>query len=422
MNIPAEKAPQLALDAGQEPERILQGDEVARRRGRQGDLAGQPLQVEDTLQDLPELAPGDGRAEGLGDAVLARDDRPDVEERPQQPRAEQAPARGGHGEIDDVEQRVLRSAVAEVADELEVADGRRVEDEVVAGVDVGDAADEGQGIAADLADVGDERPGRGHGPRPVLEPEAGKRPGPEVAQDDAGGLGRVEEPALGRAQSGAVESRLCQHALEGLLRAFGIEDLLRRRPEELVGQGPDFGPGPLEGADLAGDEVEPGQAPALVPERERDDVGALLGLLGLDLDGRARRQDLDDLAPDDALGRLGVLDLLADGHLEALAQELRQVGADGVIGHAAHRHLLPRGQGDLEDRRRGPGVLVEHLVEVAQAEEQQGVGMELLDAEILLHHGGEGGVVGHERALTIPTVPPFCNFGTCVLLVLRNGT
>ena len=261
---------------------------------------------------------------------------------------------------------------------------------------------------ADLADIGDEGPGRGHGPLAVLETEAGEGLGPEVAEDDAGGLRRVEEPALGRAGSDRHRTGERQDPLEGFLGALGIEDLLGRRPEDLVRQDPDLGPAALEGPDLAGREVEQGQAPALVLERQRQDVRALLGVLGVDLDGRARRQDLDDLPLDDPFGRLGVLDLLADGHLEALAEELGQVGGDGVIRHAAHRHLLPRGQGDVQDGRGGPGVLVEHLVEIAQAEEQEGVGMELLDAEILLHHRGQGGVVGHERALTIPTALVFC--------------
>ena len=90
--------------------------------------------------------------------------------------------------------------------------------------------DEGQGVLPDLLDIGDEGPGRGHGPGLVLEAEAGQRLGPEVLQDDPGRLGRVEEPAFGRAQGGAVRPVERQDAAQGLLRAFGIKDLLGRRP------------------------------------------------------------------------------------------------------------------------------------------------------------------------------------------------
>ena len=373
----------------------------------QRDLADEALQVVDALEGLADLAPGDGRAEAFGHGVLALRDRARVAERPEKPGAEEPAARRGHGEIDDVEEGPLELAVAEVAHELEVADGRGVEDQVAARGEIGDAVDEGQGVLPDLFDVGDEGPGRGHGPGLVLEAEAGQGPGPEVLQDDAGRLGRVEEPALGRAQGGSARAVEGDDAPQGVLRAFRIEDLLGAGLEDLVGEELGFGPGALQGADLSGGQIDQGHAPAVLRQGQRDQEGALLGLLGLDLDGRARRQDLDDLAPDDALGRLGVLDLLADGHFEALPQELGQVGSDGVIGDAAHRHLLPRGQGDIEDGRGRLGVLVEHLVEIAQAEEQEGVGMELLDAEILLHHRGQGGFVGHRSPQLYPRPSPF---------------
>ena len=182
--------------------------------------------------------------------------------------------------------------------------------------------DEGQGVLPDLLDIGDEGPGGGHGPRLVLETETGQGFGAEVPQDDLGRLGRVEEPAFGGAQGGAVRAVGRKNAAQGLLGPLGIKDLLGRGLEDLVGQKLGFRPGPLEGPDLAGGKVDEGHAPAVVREGEGDDERRLLGLFELDLDGRAGRQDLDDLATDDALGRLGVLDLLADGDLEALPEQL----------------------------------------------------------------------------------------------------
>jgi hypothetical protein len=78
------------------------------------------------------------------------------------------------------------------------------------------------------------------------------------------------------------------------------------------------------------------------------------------------------------LASLGVLDLVAHGDLAAGAQQLADVALEGVVRHAAHRRLgggpfLPRGELDLEDRRRALGVLEEQLVEVAHPVEEDGV-------------------------------------------------
>jgi hypothetical protein len=86
-----------------------------------------------------------------------------------------------------------------------------------------------------------------------------------------------------------------------------------------------------------------------------------------------------------------VADLLADGHRDAGAHQPREVALDRVVGHAGHR-----------DRRAGRGaaagqvmsssaaarlrVVVEELVEVAHAVEQQLVRVLRLDAQVLLHH------------------------------------
>ena len=78
------------------------------------------------------------------------------------------------------------------------------------------------------------------------------------------------------------------------------------------------------------------------------------------------------------LGR--VLHLLADGDLEALADQAREIGLGGMHRHAAHRDvgalvLAALGQRDVERRRRLDRVVEEQLVEIAHAIEQQAVGM-----------------------------------------------
>ncbi len=119
-------------------------------------------------------------------------------------------------------------------------------------------------------------------------------------------------------------------------------------------------------------------------------------------DRRARREHARDLALHQLLGEPRVFHLLADGDLEALANELGNVVFRRVIGHAAHGNgdalfLVARGQRDLQLARGDHRVLEEELVEVAQAEEQQRVGMLFLDRGVLPHQ--RSGRLAHGRKL-----------------------
>ncbi len=125
----------------------------------------------------------------------------------------------------------------------------------------------------------------------------------------------------------------------------------------------------------------------------------LAGIEHLVVEDHAGRHHPGHLALHD--GRLPrLLDLVADGDLEPLLQEARHVSASGVVGHPAHRDLVvplrARRQRDLERLRGGHGVLEEHLVEVAEPEEEDGVRVPRLRLEVLAHHrGGRGGDIGH---------------------------
>ena len=102
----------------------------------------------------------------------------------------------------------------------------------------------------------------------------------------------------------------------------------------------------------------------------------------------------DDVPLHQALGLGGVLGLFADGHLVALGDEPGNVAVAGVVGHAAHGGALllglgavPGGEGKVQLLGGKLRVLVEHLVEVPQAEEQDGVFILFLDLQVLPHHG-----------------------------------
>ena len=177
------------------------------------------------------------------------------------------------------------------------------------------------------------------------------------------------------------------------------------RPAFLVGQQQLGGVQPRElglqrvvADDLVGEEaprrqVGPGQsvAVAAAAERKQQRVAALgqQGLVG----HRAGRDDPHHLAFDQALAGGGVAHLLADGDRLAQRDQAREIALGSVVRHAGHRDRLPAraaalGQGDVEQARGLARVVVEQLVEVAHAEEQQHVGVLRLGGEELLHQRG----------------------------------
>ena len=99
---------------------------------------------------------------------------------------------------------------------------------------------------------------------------------------------------------------------------------------------------------------------------------------------------------------LRVLHLVAHRDLEALAQQTLQVAAGGVVRHAAHGHglrFVARGERQLQLARGDDGVLVEELVEVAHAEEEQGVGMSFLGRAKYWRMAGVASAMRCERSL-----------------------
>ena len=183
------------------------------------------------------------------------------------------------------------------------------------------------------------------------------------------------------------------------LRAAGgrlAEELARRELEDAD----DEALGALAGLGDDGDEVVVG---VLGEER----------LLG---DG-PRGDDAGDLAADHAaaLDALRVLHLVADGGLEAGADDLGEVGVEGVVRDAAHRLAGAVGEGEAEEGGGAAGVVHEELVEIPEAEEEQRVAVQVLPHRaVLAQHRGEffghfrGAPLGAERgAQSSRTAGPF---------------
>ena len=99
--------------------------------------------------------------------------------------------------------------------------------------------------------------------------------------------------------------------------------------------------------------------------------------------------------------------LLANGNLVPGRNETRDVRLCRVMGNAGQRDTLPlahfpAGQGDIEQSGGRPGVVFERLVEVPDAEEQDGVRKALFDLEILTPHRRDIAIAGRLAPGTFP--------------------
>ena len=231
---------------------------------------------------------------------------------------------------------------------------------------------------------------------------------PVASTSSASARAALYSPGAGSAAH-AVLMRACSARELGLLEP-GVQDLARLEPRQLVDErrhpprrslGGAASPRAarlaaliahrqLRGRELARGHVEVRQPHGAALGQERQQIVRGLGLELLVVGDGPRRDDADHLALDDPLGDLGILDLLGDRDLEPALDELAEVVARGVVRHAAHRHrvllaLVAAGERQIERARHHHRVVEEHLVEVAEAEEDDAVGVRLFDLEVLPH-------------------------------------
>jgi hypothetical protein len=247
-------------------------------------------------------------------------------------------------------------------------------------------AQEGEGVAGDLVEIGKESAGGAQG---------GAVEGAEAVE--RGHAETLAQALLGGDRIEAAPPLLVDHFRRRQAGELGVEGVGRDRAQfEAAGR------------DVGGGEA----AKPADPRHCHQPVGRARieqGLLG----ERAGGDDADDGAVDHRLGtslpRLGrALDLLGDGDPEAALDQPRQIGFGGVNRHPAHRDrlalmLAPRGQRDVEARRRRLGVVEEQFEEVAHPVEKQAIARLRLEREILRHHRRRGAAAlrlgGHAERL-----------------------
>jgi len=140
-------------------------------------------------------------------------------------------------------------------------------------------------------------------------------------------------------------------------------------------------------------QIGPGQTKAGLATRHRHQQRVATFLQQRFVGDRTRRDDAHHLALDQSLGQRRITNLFADRHRLAECDQPRQIALIGMYRHTRHRNRLPGGaaalgQGDIQQARRLAGVVVEQLVKIAHAEEQQDVRVLRLGGEELLHQRG----------------------------------
>ena len=142
--------------------------------------------------------------------------------------------------------------------------------------------------------------------------------------------------------------------------------------------------------------------PRGIARRHRREVVALARVQERVVDDRARRDDARHLAADQADCLLRVLDLLAHGDAHPQGDQLGEITLQLMVRKARHRDrvlaLFAAGQGEIHQACGRLRVVVEELVEIAHAKQQQCLGARLLGFQVLLHHGRDG--VRHSVMLT----------------------
>ncbi len=324
-----------------------------------------------------------------------------IDQRPAQPFAQGPAARGGDGAVEHGEQGAAPPSRAGdggalAGEDLQIGERRGVEDQAVAGLAHGQSADVGEAALLGLLGVGERRRSRLHRRLPLLQSETAQGAGAELAQQQlARALGLEQAVAGERRPAGALAlGPLDDLHREPLLAALGVEQHLAR-PQQGEVLHRLLGSAPAADEEGSGREVEERPRPRLaLPDQPGEEV-LLLPLQQPGIGDRAGGDHPGHVALDQPLGLGRVLDLIADRHLEPDGEELAEIALQRVMGHPAHRHLALRplvagGELHLQDRRRLAGVFEEHLVEVAHAVHQQGIGIPRLDLQVLAHHGRQG--------------------------------
>ena len=403
---------QLCLDPGRRGQGVAQRCRLARPQPAEHGATEQPLGVAHSRQLLAERDLPLGSSQQLGHRLQPALHRLRLAQRHLQPAAQHTATARRDGSIENTEQAPLGNATAGRREDLEVGQGSGVENQpgsLLADREIAHMAQIALLCGARVVE------GRGRGAHrrlAVIEPKAAQRGGAQLALEELARLAVVQPPTLvdhGDTHTAAL-GPVTDH---GQLRRRRIDQQqLARIPQAQIIDRL-AGVRPAQGKEGARRQIEERGGATIAIPAQRGEKVLLIGCQQLGIADRAGRHHPGHLAAHESLRLAGLLDLVADRHLETGSDGLGKIHFKRVVGHPAHRRFalgtaLPGGQGDLEERRRAHRVLEEQLVEIAHAIEQQGVRELRLELQIVAQHRRELRCLGHPRqySLRLPTTRP----------------
>ena len=410
----------MLADKRQVLDRLFERQEVTSVRGFERHLAQEALEVLNLSQDAPELLARDDVPRQHFHGLQAGLDFLAMERRAQDPVFEQPRPERGHALVEHGEQRRGPVAAKHGLEQLEVAERGRVEHQGVALLVEPHAVEMRKRAALRLTHVVQDRARCGHRERmsvqpvtrqccdaevlaqkaravvvtedPVVEPGFGDSRSFRLGADGPGAVGRRSGSAKAGASAGDLASgdRAGPRGRPGGARS-GHEHLARAHASEfLLETRARFGARELCSPKVAGGKIGEGEPNGPVALRRRGQIIVLARLEHLRVDSGAGRDHARHIPLHEVLRPSRVFHLVADGHAEALADQLGDISFRRMKRHAAHRDgdaffLIARSQRDLQLASGDDRVLKEKLIEVPQAEQQKRVRVALLDAAVLAH-------------------------------------
>jgi|GEM_PF-3837872 len=326
-------------------------------------------------------------------------DRRELRERRAEPITQEPPSHAGPASLHRGDQASGRLARSRGAFEFKASKARGIDGQHGTGLDDRWRPKMLQRLGSlRLVEVAQQRTRCACGRAFRVEAEACERRSAVVRAQCLGRLRAAEVPA-GSFRPGSTDgAHHCSLALaRGLVVGFLKEQFGHAESQRFVHQarrrhGPQ--------RELAGREFDRGDRRRRTLHAERGHTIAGAVVEQALVHARARRDHAPHITLDQALGFLRILHLLAHRDAEACVDQPTKVGLCAVEWNAGHRDsACALGERDAKRPVRGHRIVVEELVEVAHAKEEQAVGIARLEVRVLPHGGrvavGRGRLVSH---------------------------
>ena len=403
---------QQLLQTGQNSHTVGEHTQITAAGAAVHRAAHEPLHVADVFQSAHEFCAADTGFGELLHCIEATADGGNREQRPFHPGAEHSAAHGSTGFVQHPEKTAFFLTAAQGLGEFQTAAGGVVQLHISAAEKDIQPVDMGEVALLRLLEVLQQCSAGADGVAAVLKAgfvHVGK---PELLTH-TGGTGEILKIVRAEIRHGIqlLPEKGDDGGIPGCSR--GQYGLTREKAGQLVSHMLFTVSRESGTAELSGGELAESDAGGIAGEKDGTDiVAALIGKHGTVSDG-ARSDDADDVALHETLGQGGILQLLTDGDLVSPGDELGDVPLSAVVRHTAHGGALLRvlniavagGERQIQLPGGGDGIIVEHLIEIAEAEEEQTVIVLLLDLLVLPLHRRE---FSHGFPLPFRRVPRCC--------------